>query len=90
MGILRADRLQPTAVEAQEVAEPPPHAVERRLEERGVGRGEAMDLRPSLAQLFQEHRQQQGAGVVVGAVPLRKIGDGVGGVLKYPRRVSQP
>ena len=44
----------------------------------------------SLAQLFQEYRQQQGAGVVVGAVPLRKIGNGVGGVLKYPRRVSQP
>ena len=46
--------------------------------------------RPVLAQLLQQHRQQQGAGVVVGAVPLREIGDGVGGVLEHPRRVGHP
>ena len=88
--VLRADLLQPAAVEAQEVAEPLPLAVEGRLEERGVGRGEPLDLRPALAQLLQEHGQQQGAGVVVGAVPLREVGDGVGGVLEHPRRVGQP
>ena len=42
-----------------------------------------------LAQLVQKHRQQQGPGVVVGAVPLLEVGDGVGGVLEDPRRVGQ-
>ena len=65
-------------------------AVEGRLEERRVGRGEPLDLRPVLAQLLQEHRQQQGPGVVVGAVALGEVGDGVGGVLEHPRRVGHP
>ena len=87
--ILRPDLFQPSSVEAHEVAEPFPLAVEGRLEERRGGCGEALDLQAVQAQLSQEHGQQQGAGVVVGAVPLGEVGDGVAGVLEEPGGVGQ-
>ena len=70
LAVLRADLLQPAAIEAQEVPEPAPVAVEGRLEEGRRGRGDAPDLGAILAQLAQEHGGQQGPGVVVGAIAL--------------------
>ena len=88
MAVVRADLLEPAAVEAQEVAEPAPAAVEGVIQERGVGRRQPVDLRRALAELLQEHGQQQRAGVVVGAVALGEIGDRRGGVLEHAGRVG--
>jgi hypothetical protein len=43
-----------------------------------------------LAEFLQEHGQEQGPGVVVGAVPFGEIRNGVGGVLEHPRGVGHP
>jgi len=82
--------LQPAAVEPQEVAEPFRLGVERGLEKCGVPCREPLDLRPALPEFLQQHREQQRAGVVVGAVSLVVIGNGVCRVLEHPGRVGHP
>ena len=82
--------LQPAAVEAQEVAEPPRAGIEGVLQERRVGRGQRPHALRLLPQLFQQHGEHEGAGVVVGAVALGEVRHGEDGVLEDAGRVGHP
>jgi hypothetical protein len=60
------------------------------VEERGGGGLQAPQAIQGLAQVLQLGGEQQGAGVVIGAVAMVEIGHTVHGVLKPPGRQFRP
>ena len=88
MAVVGADFLEPAAIEPQEIAKPAAAAVECIVQERRVGRRQAVDLGGALAELFELDGQEQRTGVVVGAVALGEVGDRRVGVLEHAGRVG--
>src|ERR1017187_3266306 len=72
--------VEPTAVRTKEIVETRGFWVEGIVQESGVGCGERPDALGRFFQLAEEHRQNECAGVVVGAIAFRMVGGSEVGV----------
>ena len=64
--------------------------IERVVQEGRIGRGQCPHALRLFLQLVEQHRENEGAGVVVRAVTFGKIGHGEYGMLENARRICHP
>ena len=88
MGVLGADGFEPAAVVAHEVAKASGGRIERVGEKRDTRGGELVEGGGCFAVLFPEQGEEEGAGVVVGAVAVGEVGHGEQGVLQHAGGVT--
>ena len=95
LAVLRALGFEPAPVIAHEIAEPLRVGIEGVLHEARVGFRQPVQLGPLQFQFLQQHRGDQRAGIVVGAIAVMKIGQRVDRVLidaggiGHPRQVIE-
>ena len=85
MAIFRPLLVEPSPVEAEEVMETPGGAIERMAQKRGVRGGQRAHALRLFAEIFEQHGENEGAGIVVGAVAFGEVGDAENGVLENAR-----
>ena len=83
MTVFRPLIVEPVAIEGQKIVESTFLAIERVAEEGCVCSSEGTHALRIFPQLFQQHRQDESARIVIGAVAFGKIGDAEHGVLEY-------
>ena len=90
MTVLRSLLVQPAPVKAQVVVEAIRFEIERVMEERGGGGGQCPHGLRILAQFTEQDGENEGPGVVVGAVAFGKIRNAEDGVLEDSGGVGHP
>ena len=87
MGVFRPLLIQPSPIEAEVVVEAPGGPIERVAQKRRVcGRQRAHTLR-RFTEIFQQHRKNKRACIVVGAVAFGEVGDTEKGMLENTRGI---
>ena len=90
VAVRRAGLLRPVPLVRHEVPEPCRPLVEGVPEERQIASGQIDDRRVlDLAQLLEQHHDDEGSRVVIGRVPLIVVRRDVDRVLEDPRTVGQ-
>ena len=72
VAILRSLFIEPAPVKAHVVVEPLCLEIERVMQKGRVGGGQRSARAPDPPPILQQHRQDEGAGVIVGAIALPK------------------